>query len=141
MEENQNLFDIQMDDAALGQLSALALAHVGDAVYELLARTWLCLHGRVTSRRLHQETVRLVQASAQAAGAERLLPCLTEAERSVYRRARNTRVGSVPRHASTADYHAATGLEALFGWLYLRGERGRLNELFAILMEADSHAT
>jgi len=126
-----------MPEEEVNKLSVLGLAHIGDAVYELLVRSWLCVHGRVTSRGLHSETVRLVRAPAQAAAAEKLLPRLTERESAVYRRGRNTRVNSVPRHAAVAQYHAATGLEALFGWLWLLGERERVEELFGIIMEED----
>ena len=79
--------NVQPDD--LRAMSSLALAHMGDAVYEILARGWLCTQGRATCGNLHKETVALVRAEAQAAAVEKLLPCLTEAERAVYRRGRN----------------------------------------------------
>jgi len=130
-----NRFEPQFDDEALGAMSSLALAHVGDAVYELLTRTELCRRGRLTSRELHRETVRYVSAPAQARACAKLLPMLTPDESAVFRRARNAKVHSVPRGAAPGDYHAATALEALFGWLYLRGMRQRLDELFTCLME------
>ncbi len=74
-------------------------------------------------------------APAQAAAAERILPVLTQEEGDVYRRGRNTSPHSVPRNASRAEYQSATGLEALFGWLYLQGRTERLNELFHLIME------
>ncbi len=116
----------------INQISSLGLAHLGDAVYELHARTWLVVHGGLTSHELHRATVHLVCAPAQAAAARRMLPLLTEKELAVYKRARNTKVNSVPQHASLAEYHAATGVEALFGWLYLHGETERLHELFTL---------
>ena len=73
-------------------------------------------------------------APAQAAAVERLLPLLTQEEADVYRRGRNTAPHSVPRAASRGEYQAATGLEALFGWLYLQGRTERLNELFEVIM-------
>ena len=124
-----------MEEEALRGISNLGLAHMGDAVYEILVRTWLCTHGRVTSKGLHRETVSFVAAPAQALAAEKLLPLLSEAESAVYKRGRNTRVNSVPQHADISQYHAATGLESLFGWLWLRGETGRIEELFNIIME------
>ena len=125
-----------MTDAELGKLSILALAHVGDAVYELLVRTLLAERGVATALQLHRETVARVKAPAQAKAAAVILPHLTEAEHDVYRRGRNSHVNSVPHAASKAEYHAATGLEAVFGWLYLAGERERIRELFAAIEAA-----
>jgi len=115
-------------------MSSLGLAHIGDAVYELLARVKVCAEGKTTHGGLHKATVALVAAPAQFAAAQRLLPQLTEAEREVYNRGRNAHVNKVPRGASHEEYHAATALESLFGWLYLRGERERVLELFSICM-------
>ncbi len=122
------------EDTARG-MSVLGLAHVGDAVYELLVRTRLCELGYTGAAKLHRETVAKVNAVAQAKVVAKLLPHLTEAERAVFRRGRNTQVNSVPRGAPKADYHAATGLEALFGHLYLCGETERVQELFELGME------
>ena len=114
----------------LNGMSTLALAHVGDAVYELLVRSRLAESGKGKAADLHRATVSVVKAPAQARAAAALLPLLTEDERAVYRRGRNSHVNSVPHAASKAEYHAATGLEAVFGWLYLSGERVRVRELF-----------
>ena len=81
-----------------------------------------------------------VCARAQARAAETILPLLNEEELALYRRGRNTHVNSVPHNGSLADYHAATGLEALFGWLYLLGRTERIDALFTAITEAD-HAT
>lgn len=116
-------------------ISSLGLAHLGDGVFELMVRSWLCLHGKATNKGLHRATVRYVAAPAQAAAAERILPLLSEEEADVFRRGRNTSPHSVPKAASRADYQTATAVEALFGWLYLQGRTERLNELFAIMME------
>ena len=97
-------------------ISSLGLAHLGDGVFELMVRSWLCLHGKATSKGLHRATVRYVAAPA---------------------RGRNTSPHSVPQNASRADYQAATGLEALFGWLWLQGRTERLNQLFAVIMEEE----
>ena len=124
-----------MDEHALRQCSALALAHMGDSVYELMTRGWLIASGLVTSRNLHRETIRLVCAGAQAAGAHVIQPMLTEEEQAVFKRGRNANVHAIPQHASRAQYQKATALEALLGWLYLNGRRERINELFKIMME------
>ena len=133
-------FNITLDGDRLRAISSIGLAHLGDAVYELLVRAWLCAHGRATGRGLHRAAVELVRAQAQARRGERILPLLTEEELAVYRRGRNAHVNTVPHSASRSDYLKATALECLFGWLYLRGERERINRLFAIMMEEDDHA-
>ncbi len=120
----------------LQKLSALALAHVGDGVYSLMVRTFLCQSGTGTSRGLHTQAALAVSAPEQAKAAARIALLLTEEEAAVYRRGRNAKVNSVPARSAEAEYHAATGLEALFGWLWLRGERDRLEELFKAIMEA-----
>ena len=115
----------------------LGLAHIGDGVYELMTRTWLCLRGRETGKGLHRATVALVCANAQAERSERILPLLTEAEHDVFRRGRNANVHTIPQHASRSEYQQATALEALLGWLWLSGQRDRIDELFAAMMEED----
>ena len=126
---------MNVTDAELNAMSALALAHVGDAVYELLVRTRLCRQGKLTAGALHKETVRYVSAPAQAACARKLQQFLTEREAAVYKRGRNSHSHAAPRSATPVEYHAATGLETLFGWLYLRGDRERIDELFEHIME------
>ena len=133
----QDYFSLSMTTRDVNQISALGLAHCGDAVFELMVRSWLCLHGKATSKGLHRATVRYVAAPAQARAVERILPLLTGEEGDVFRRGRNTSPHSVPQNASRADYQAATGLEALFGWLWLQGRTERLNQLFAVIMEEE----
>ena len=82
-------------------------------------------------------TVKRVSAPAQAKAVEIILPVLSDREAAVYKRGRNTRVNSVPNRATIGEYHAATGLETLFGWLYLHGETDRLNELFEMIMKEE----
>ena len=135
----ENYFTPVMDRKQINQISALGLAHCGDAVFELLVRTWLCAHGGVKVKNLHRETVRYVAAPAQAARVDRLLPLLTEEELDLYRRGRNAQVHGIPKNATHEQYSKATGLECLFGGLYLLGRRERINELFAQTME-DDHA-
>ena len=124
----------------LFSMSALALAHMGDAVYELLVRRELCRAGRYTAGDLHRETIRYVSAAAQARAAARIQPVLTEEEAAVYRRGRNSHSHAAPKSVSAGEYHAASGLEALFGWLYLREDKNRIEELFSLIMEEDHAA-
>ncbi len=125
----------RLSEREVNQMNMLALAHVGDAVYELLVRGMLCCRKNAPVMQLHRLTVERVRAEAQAQAVEKLLPCFTEDELAVYRRGRNAKVNSVPHHADVSQYHAATGLEALFGWLYLQGRTERIAELFAAVTE------
>ena len=127
-------FSIRLPDDEIRAISSIGLAHLGDAVYELLVRTYLCAHGKATGKGLHRATVELVRAPAQAEAAEKILAMLTEEEQAVFRRGRNANVHSIPQNASRAQYQQATALEALIGWLYLRGEKARIEELFAVMM-------
>ena len=131
----QDYFDIDLTDDQLRAISSIGLAHMGDAVFEVMVRTWLCAHGKATGKGLHQATIRLVCAESQAEKAEHILPLLTEEEMAVFKRGRNAQVHSVPGHASRAQYGEATALEALLGWLWLTGRRERVNELFDKMME------
>ena len=128
-------FSATLSDDELRAMSSIGLAHLGDAVYELLVRTYLCVHGKATGKGLHRATVALVCASKQAELSEKLLPLLTEEERNVFRRGRNANVHTVPHSADRAEYRQATALEALFGYLYLKGEKERLGALFSAMME------
>lgn len=128
-------FHLNMSRDALLSLSSLGLAHLGDSVFELMVRSWLCLHGKVRAKELHRATVKYVAAPAQAAAMERLLPLLSQEEEDVFRRGRNTAPHSVPKAASRGEYQTATGFESLFGWLYLQGRTDRLNQLFSAVME------
>ena len=131
----QDYFDIDLTDDQLRAISSIGLAHMGDAVFEVMVRTWLCAHGKATGKGLHQATIRLVCAESQAEKSEHILPLLTEEEMAVFKRGRNAQVHSVPGHASRAQYGEATALEALLGWLWLKGRRERVNELFDKMME------
>ena len=125
----------------VNKISMLGLAHVGDAVYELLYRSKLCTDGHTAVAEMHRMTVAFVRAAAQAEAAAKLLPVLTTEEASVYKRGRNAKVNSVPHNADIGQYHAATGLEALFGWLYLLGRTERINELFNIITGGTDNAS
>ena len=128
-------FDPHMTPDQLRSISSIGLAHMGDAVFEILVRTWLCEHGKATGKGLHQATIKLVCAESQAQKAQRIMPLLSEEELAVFKRGRNAQVKTVPNHASRAQYGEATALEALLGWLYLGGRKERVNELFLIMME------
>jgi ribonuclease-3 family protein len=131
----EHYFDPVLTEDQLRAISAIGLAHMGDAVFEILVRSFLCAQGGATGRGLHQATVRLVCAESQAQKAEKILPLLTEEETAVFKRGRNAQVHTVPGHASRAQYAAATALESLLGWLYLRGNKARIEELFGKMME------
>lgn len=131
----RDYFHIRVSDDEIRGISSIGLAHLGDGVYELLVRTYLCANGKATGKGLHRAAVELVRAPKQAELSEKILPLLTEEESAVFKRGRNANVNSIPAHASRGEYQQATALEALFGWLYLRGEQDRINTLFCTMME------
>ena len=131
----ENYFQMNFTTAQINAFSNLGLAHIGDGVYELMCRSHLCSKGAQNVGNLHRDTVKLVKASAQAAFADKIKSHLTEEELTYYRRGKNAHVHTVPKGASAADYAKATGLEALFGYLYLSGQTDRINQLFHIMME------
>ena len=133
-----DFFHLEVGRDALGAISTLGLAHLGDAVYELMVRSMLCLQGKATNKNLHKATVGYVSAQAQAQAAERILPLLTEEEHDVFRRGRNSNPHTVSHAASRAEYQTATALEALFGYLYLGGRTERLNQLFGAIMAEEA---
>lgn len=133
-----NYFHPTMTQQEINAMSALALAHIGDCVFELSVRTRLCLEGKTTNRSLHRDTVAAVCAPAQAALADKLLPLLTEEELAYYRRGRNTHPHAVPKNATPGQYAKATGLETLCGALYLSGRLDRVEEL--IRQVEENHA-
>lgn len=134
-------FHLNATPDQIAGLSNLGLAHLGDAVFELMVRSRLCLSGKATSRGLHKAAVGYVAAPAQARAAEKLLPLLTAEEADVFRRGRNTKPHTVPKGAGREEYQTATAVEALFGWLYLHGRTERLGELFEAMMEDQNHAS
>lgn len=116
------------------------LAFVGDAVYSLLVRRELVTGEPMRLSELHPASVRIVRAEAQAAAAELIFPMLSPDEAAVYTKGRNMKHGSYPKHSSHGDYARATGLECLFGWLYLCGMQERIEELYAVIREARENA-
>lgn len=133
----ENYFAVNMDEKDINQMTSLGLAHEGDAVFELLVRSYLCCKGGVKAGELHRKTVEYVSAPAQAKRCEKLLPLLTEQELTWFKRGRNAHVHGVPKNATRDEYGKATGLECLFGALYLTGQQDRANELFVLSMEDD----
>ena len=128
-------FSAKLNEDEIRAISSIGLAHLGDAVYELLVRTYLCVHGKATGKGLHRATIALVCAQSQSRFADLLLPSLTEEETAVFKRGRNANVHTIPQSADRAEYQKATGLEALFGYLYLQNRHERINELFDLMME------
>ena len=133
----ENYFKMNMTRAEINAMSNLGLAHIGDGVFELLCRSYLCAKGGKTVDRLHRDTIQMVKATSQAKFVDKLLPLLTEDELAYYRRGKNSHVHAVPKSATPAEYAKATGLEALFGALYLSGQTERLNELFRAVTEGE----
>lgn len=133
----ENFFQMNFTPAQVNAISNLGLAHVGDGVYELMCRTYLCCQGDRTVLKLHKDTVQLVKAPTQAAFADKLKPHLTEEEFAYFRRGKNSHTHAAPKSATPQEYAKATGLETLFGALYLLGRTDRLNELFHIIMNED----
>ncbi len=135
----ENYFQMNFTPQQVNEVSNLGLAHVGDCVYELLCRTYLCSRGDRTALRLHKDTVQMVKATTQAAFADLLQPHLTESEQEYYRRGKNTKPHGIPKAASRQEYAKATGLETLFGALYLQGQTERLMTLFQIITEGENN--
>ena len=115
----------------LNEYSPLVLAYLGDGVIEILVREKLVKAGNIPPEMLHLKAILFVQATAQSKAIENILPLLTEPEVDIYKRGRNAKC-RVPKSASPADYRRATGMECLFGYLYLAGEHTRIKELFDI---------
>lgn len=120
-------------DIDLRERSPLSLAFVGDSVIELLVRSRLASTSRASAGRLHSEAVKMVSASAQADALLALEPMLSEEELSVVRRGRNANKATVSKNASVQEYRASTGVEALFGWLYMKNDNTRIAEIFDII--------
>lgn len=116
------------------ELPSLTLAFVGDSVYDLLVREYLLTKGKRKVGELNNLKVSLVCCSAQTKALEKIEESLSEDEQAVFKRGRNVQVNSVPRNSSLKDYHTATGLEALFGFLYLSDKIERIKELFEIII-------
>ena len=131
----ENYFAMNMEKRQIDAISNLGLAHIGDGVYELMCRSYLCAKGEHTLKRLHLDSIQLVKAPTQAKFADKLKPHLTEEEYAYFRRGKNAHTHAAPNSATPQEYSKATGLETLFGALYLAGKTDRLNELFKMMIE------
>ena len=117
------------------QLSPLNLAFIGDCIYEILVREALVCEANRPVNELHRESVKYVSAKAQTAAYAKIKDMLTEEETAQFKRGRNAKVGHSPKSATDAEYHTATGIEALFGYLYLSGKTERIKQLFAAITD------
>ena len=138
METGLNAFKeaLHLKHVEAGEYSPLALAYIGDAVYELAIRTLVMNRGNMQVNKMHKKTANLVKADAQARLYLLLEEELTHAEKAAYRRGRNAKSFTMPKHATMKDYRMATGFEALVGYLYLQKEYERMNALIAHGIEA-----
>ena len=134
----ENYLNMHFEKSQVDAISNLGLAHMGDCVFEILCRSYLCAKGGKTVDKLHRETIHMVKATSQAKFVEKLLPLLDEEELAYYRRGKNSHVHAVPKSATPAEYAKATGLEALFGALWLLGRTERINELFNAVMNEET---
>lgn len=115
------------------QLSPLNLAFIGDCIYEILVRETLVTDANRPVNDLHRESVKYVSAKAQTEAFDKIKDMLTDEETAVYKRGRNAKVGHSPKSATEGEYHCATGVEALFGYLYLTEQTDRIKELFSVI--------
>lgn len=115
------------------QLSPLTLAFIGDTVYDLLVREEIVCEANRSANDLNSLAVKQVKASAQAQAIDGIMDRLTEEELSVYKRGRNAKTAHIAKNASTCDYHKATGLEAVMGYLYLSGRMDRIKEIYNLI--------
>ena len=134
----ENYFQMNFTTQQINAISNLGLAHMGDCVFEILCRGYLCAKGEKTVDKLHKDTIQMVKATSQAKFMDKLIPHLTEDELAFYRRGKNSHVHAVPKSATPAEYAKATGLEAMFGYLFLSGQKDRANEIFNIVMESNN---
>ncbi|MBQ7874458.1 MAG: ribonuclease III [Oscillospiraceae bacterium] len=116
-------------------LNGLSLAFIGDAVYEIMVREHLLEHGSMPVKKLHTMAVEMVRASFQANVFDFLEPIVGEDENGILHRGRNASATHIPKGANAIEYRKATGVEALFGWLYLEGRNERIKELFEMILE------
>ena len=126
-----------MSDNDIRMYNPLVLAYVGDSVYDTFIRTMLVSNGSIQVKKLHQKSIKFVQAKAQAEITQQLHDILTDDEQDIVRRGRNTKSNSVPKNADMNDYRYATGFEALIGYLYLIGNTKRLMELFGMISKME----
>ncbi|MEQ3346967.1 Mini-ribonuclease 3 [Peptoniphilus senegalensis] len=130
MEENLKFLEVKnYKESEVRELSPLALAYIGDACFEILVRSEI-LDARKNPNKLHRESIRFVRAKSQRELIEKVEDKLTEEEMKIFKRGRNAKSHTVPKNADPIDYRMATGLEALFGYLYLLKRYNRIREIF-----------
>lgn len=129
--------EFALEDVDIRTYSPLALAYIGDGIYELVIRSLLMGKGNAQAAKLHKRASALVNAGAQAAMTERIKEQLTEDELHVFKRGRNANSATMAKHASVSEYRRATGFEALMGYLYLEGRTERLLELVKLGLEEE----
>ncbi len=137
MNKEQSIFrkvNTRLTGEDIAMLSPLQLAYIGDAVYELLVRTYL-LNRDLSVNELHKGATKYVRAGAQANIVHSLEEILTEKEINIVKKGRNAKTNTSPKNADMIDYKYATGFEALFGYLYLKSEEDRIYELFEKIIE------
>lgn len=125
-------------ECEIEQLSPLTLAFIGDTVYDLFIKESLVKEANRPVNKLHLKASEIARASSQAKAAQMIMPALSEKELSILKRGRNAHVNHLPKHSNQRDYHYATALEALFGYLYLSGNFSRLQELFDMIMNGEN---
>ena len=130
--------NIAKSHTKVDEISPLTLAFVGDGVYDLLVRDYLVNLANRPVGELNKIKVSFVNCTSQAKFAQFLLPHLTEKETAVYKRGRNAAPKTTAKNGSGADYHSATGLESLFGYLHLSGEEARIQELFDLIVHSST---
>ncbi len=123
-----------ISDEEIDSMSSLALAHVGDAVFELLIRTWACKNKALTSENMHKTAVSYVNAHAQAEFSKKILGFLSDEEMRVFKRGRNAKSGSVAKNADIITYKHATTFEALIGYLYLKNQIKRIDTIINFIV-------
>ena len=127
----------EIGDVDIRTYSPLALAYIGDGIFDLVIRSIVVGKGNTGANKLHQRTSQVVKASSQSAMIERLIPYLTEEELSIYKRGRNAKSPTMAKNATMSDYRRATGFEALMGYLYLNDKFERLVELIKIGLDGE----
>lgn len=134
VELSKNFTDALNKEVNIATYSPLTLAFLGDSVFDLLVREMLVKCANMPVSKLNEIKVKIVNAKSQSDAVKRISDKLTEEELSVYKRGRNAKVNSVPKHSKVSDYHNATGLESLFGYLYLQKKSDRINEIFSMII-------
>lgn len=127
----------KIDEKEVDFYSPLVLAYVGDAVYEVFVRTMLALKGNMSVHNMHKKSISYVKAKAQSDIVHRLYDRLTDEEKDIVRRGRNSKSGTIPKNADVSDYKYATGFESLIGYLYLKGRTERLFEILEMVVSGE----